>query len=320
MQILIIVLICTLLVCLTLSIVSLIVSVRKNNTVTHTEQSLTIPKHMNWEDTLQLRKKEILTDDTNVPKLIHTMNEQLKDLAWESHQSRVRQQTLKNETKSIVLIEPREHHLLDECIQNLMKNLPGWNIHLIGGLKNEQMLQKIASSFKNIKVTTLPFNDLPYAEYNKLLTSRNLWNNVIDTDIVLFTQTDAWICDNSIMNIEDYFIYDYVGAPWYEAQSGGIMNLVGNIGLCLCRTSKMLQVVKEHPYFKFVRDYNITAADLYFASLINNKPNSIVASAFSVENVWFNRPIGVHKPFALEKDILMKLEKHCSGVSILANY
>ena len=50
-------------------------------------------------------------------------------------------------------------------------------------------------------------------------------------------QTDSVICDENSKLINDYMLYDYVGAPWKDA--------VGNGGFSLRRKSKALEMMGE---------------------------------------------------------------------------
>ena len=58
-------------------------------------------------------------------------------------------------------------------------------------------------------------------------------------------QTDAWIC-GSENELEEFIIYDYVGAPWDVAAVD--QTFVGNSGLDLCKRSVMLDVIKQHSF------------------------------------------------------------------------
>lgn len=288
----------------------------KSNCVSETTN---IVKHIPHKQLVTLKKEQIFKGKTDIHSELFDIKQQLHNLAWTQHQQKLETYKFSEQaTKQVILIEGRDHHLLEASIRNITTTIK-WPLLVIGTQSNQKTLQTLQKQY-DITYFILNRSNLPIQDYNEMLVSTSFWEHRVTADHVLLTQTDAWLCSNPKLDINEYLIYDYVGAPWHENQLGGISNLVGNCGLCLCNRKAMLNLCRKIPFKTFRKKYNTEAIDLYFSTYILNKPSSIVAQAFSVENVWFASPVGVHKPFLLDKDILKELEKHCSGVSILENY
>ena len=221
-----------------------------------------------------------------------------------------------SETKSVVLIEGRKHKLMKACIQNIRDNLPHWKIHVVGTNYNKEFIKTL----NNIdKITILPTDKFNVDDYNTLVTSLDFWKNIVTTDRVLLYQTDSWICHNSKYKIEDYFQYDYVGAPWTKFQKE-YGNYVGNCGFSLIKVSSMINLLNTYSVEEFKEKYKTESVDIFFGLNMINKPHKNIAKTFSVENIWYDRPFGVHKPFKLNSKMLNELECNCKGVSILSEY
>jgi glycosyltransferase involved in cell wall biosynthesis len=157
--------------------------------------------------------------------------------------------------------------------------------------------------------------------YNRLLMSRNFYQQFNNYDFLMILQTDAIILRDEI----DFWCnqpFDYVGAPWpdhYELQiyinAGRFSNeyakhlklKVGNGGLSIRRISKCIALLDEFSEVSDIFSQNGYNEDLFFsamAMLSNNfvMPNEITASRFSVELEPFyyyrvngkNIPMGGH--------------------------
>lgn len=268
-------------------------------------------------------KKKI--KDTNLDQFQNNVIEYI----WKTHKQNVENANGKfdSETKSIVLIEGRKHHLLEASLRNLNHILKDWDIHVIHTLSNKNFVDEIIKKIglKKVNKTCLQVEKFGVDDFSTLLGTPNFWENIVTTDRILISQTDAWLCHNSSHKIEEFFIYDYVGAPWasninLSNPSESNVNLVGNCGLCLCKRLKVLEKVKKHPFSVFVQNTGTYAVDIYFSKIITNTAPAEIAKAFSVETIWYDRPIGVHKPFGMNKNILQSLNSHCEGVLTLLQY
>lgn len=247
------------------------------------------------------------------------------DMAWKIHRLRVSQMENSQESRSVILVEGRCHHLLKLTVLNLRERLPSWKLHVVHCKDNADFVQRIVTEIGGyIQLTMLSQSNLKITEFSRLIGSQHFWENVADTDRVLMTQTDAWLCHDSFHQIEEYFVYDYVGAPWIQWRendpSSKEMDMVGNCGLCLCKRIVMLETVRTYPYSKFVEENHSQAVDVYFGRYIINTAPALIAKSFSVENIWYDRPLGVHKPYNMNTRRLRQLEPHCKGIMNLSNY
>lgn len=272
--------------------------------------------------------KKFFTTQGQDEENIRRIESEALNHAWQTHRDKVAiNKNPNNETRSVVLVETRPHRLLKRCIDNICTQLPDWKVHVVHGLDNEEFVKRIiADREEEIQTTLLKgVHNLRVTEFSRLIGSETFWKDIADTDRVLMTQTDAWICNDSKHDIEDFFVYDYVGAPWVKWRKGQQLSendasAVGNCGFCLCKRDVMLQTVINYPYIDFVHKNNSHAVDVYFAQNIANTAPALIAKAFSVESVWYDRPVGVHKPFNMNKNKLAKLELHCQGVLNLLDY
>ena len=136
-------------------------------------------------------------------------------------------------------------------------------------------------------------------QYNEFTTSEVLYN-LIPTENMLMFQTDTILRKP----IPDHLLqYSYVGAPWKEGvpwnePTGGI----GNGGLSLRRKSAMLTILKyfNHPMRGIMNE------DIYFSIGSNvmrlPRPTYEEAKKFSIETVFCEDPIGLHKPHFSEEE------------------
>ena len=247
------------------------------------------------------------------------------NLAWRIHDIRTSQMPNAKESRSVILVEGRCHHLLKLTLQNARERLPHWKIHVVHCKENEDFVHKIVNEIGGeVQLTMLKLSNLKINQFSRLIASPYFWEHIVNTDRVLITQTDAWLCHDSTHRIEDYFVYDYVGAPWVQWRGSEPSTkenaMVGNCGLCLCKRTVLLETTQQYPYSDFVKETSSHAVDVYFGRYIVNTAPAIIAKSFSVENVWYDRPLGVHKPYNMSKYRLLKLEKHCDGVMNLSKY
>ncbi len=127
-------------------------------------------------------------------------------------------------------------------------------------------------------------------DYNKLLTIEAFYN-MIPTEMFLIFQLDTLLSDKYTDNIYNFMEYDYVGAPWPDKRNGG------NGGLSLRKKSKMLSIVNDKNY-SLNNPQSFYHEDGYFCGYPNlNVPDFEKAKSFAIETVYYDKPIGIHKPF-----------------------
>jgi len=215
------------------------------------------------------------------------------------------------ENFTAVIVEPRKHKALSFVIKNALENLPDkWNIIIMHGNLNKDYVFNIMDELPQYKdrMTAINLNvdNLTISEYNDLLTSKEFYEK-IPTEIFLIFQTDSVICDENKHLLDDFMIYDYVGAPWKDA--------VGNGGFSLRKKSKTLETIS-----KCKRGNDKENEDIFFANPCINiyKPSIEKAKLFSTESIYSPESFGVHKPWAYLNDEEMnhKIEK-CRSLKTL---
>jgi hypothetical protein len=227
-----------------------------------------------------------------------------------------------NNTKyTAIIVEPRKHRALEFVLKNFVDNLSNeWQFIIFHGNNNKEYLENIINNnFKDktsrIKMVDLKVDNLTIPEYNKLFFTKDFYDN-IPTEIFLVFQTDTIIIKENAHKINDFIEYDYVGAPFIEEKWNKNTDKIGNGGLSLRRKSKMLEVLNKCEITKDVPE------DVYFGTLfcdkVNlHKPSYEKSKEFSVEQVYFDTPFGVHKPWNFNN--IKQLGEKYNDVNILAS-
>ena len=139
----------------------------------------------------------------------------------------------------------------------------------------------------------LPKNSVPYIidnliisssyDYNNYLANSKVFWNHIKEENILIIQHDSALLKNGI---EEFYQYDYVGAPWTFQQHGG------NGGLSFRKKSAMLKVIENYPY------NGIDNEDVYFCNGLKflgmNLAPREVCEKFSCEAIFKLGALGYH--------------------------
>jgi len=228
-------------------------------------------------------------------KYISLYGEKLKDYTPKIYE---------NTDYQAVIVEPREHKDLETVIKMVMYFLNEsdsdikWGLSIFHGEKNKKMVKKITKKWDNLDLHNLWIEDLPGLEYNQLLKGSKFWKS-IDSENILIFQTDSTLLK---FGIDQFISYIYIGAPWIRFREGKI---VGNGGLSFRKKSKMIEISETH-----VND-EITMEDIYFCKYLKDEdlPDIGIAKQFSVEDVEYDDPLGVHQP-KVKIELLEKILKN----------
>lgn len=206
-----------------------------------------------------------------------------------------------------VIIEPRKQKALEFVLQNVLECLPNiWKIVFFHGITNkefaEEMVQRLNLRFENrIQLVNLNVENLNQKTYSELLATKSVVYDYIQTEYFLIFQTDSMIfkqyADLIMIFISEK--YEYVGSPWqicnYEPTRR--RNYIGNGGLSLRKTSKMLEIIELHDWKKLESTEFEWLEDLYFTNSDVKKPPYEKAKLFSVDEVFSRITFGCHKPW-----------------------
>ncbi len=212
-----------------------------------------------------------------------------------------------NNNNIAVLIEPREHFLLEGTLHNFLYRLGNkvedhtvefvskdWTFCIIHGTKNKKFVENITKNIPNIILHEIPFDNLTFKLYNKLFTNHEFWSKIpTSAENILIYQTDAILLKD---NIDDFLEYDYIGAPWRnDSREKQNEKTGGNGGLSLRKRSKMIEICKK-------KGNTDTNEDVYFDKCNINYPTFEIAKSFSVETLFYNDPFGIHNAYNHIKD------------------
>lgn len=145
----------------------------------------------------------------------------------------------------------------------------------------ENHFKYLPKEFEYIKFYNLNVRSID--DYNKLLTSKYFWEQ-IKFDKVLIFQHDSELLRNGI---EEFYDYDYVGAPWKFQEHGG------NGGLSFRSKEAMLWCIKNKPWNIYLGN-----EDVYFSNQLKNSPFKLapreICKKFSCESIFELGTLGCH--------------------------
>lgn len=141
--------------------------------------------------------------------------------------------------------------------------------------------------------------------YNEILKSSDFWKS-LSGDKCLIIQDDGVVIRPGT---EDFFQWDYVGAPWADIPSNDYIktkinsDLVGNGGLSLRTRSRMIEMTEKFEKDKrllFYKNINVVPEDVYFAKCLKASsdiklPTTEDAVKFASEQLCFMYSCGFHK-------------------------
>ena len=201
-----------------------------------------------------------------------------------------------------VIIETRKHKALEFVLQNFLSTINAPFLLFCGNLNKEFCEDLLAGpllQFKSrVRIVHLNVDTMRASEYSTLLCKTRTIYNEIKTEHFLIFQTDTMLFPRYKEYINEFFQYDYVGAPWNNDRYGG----VGNGGLSLRRKSKMLEIMDTVTYCG-------EPEDIYFCNNIlveMSRPTMEQAKRFSVEEVFHPQSFGCHQPWerGFDKELL----------------
>jgi hypothetical protein len=115
----------------------------------------------------------------------------------------------------------------------------------------------------------------------------------VEGEKILMFQMDSLLLR---YGIDGFLKYDYIGAPWTKPKEG---SFIGNGGLSIRTKQKMIDIVKNN------NTYLPEWEDIYFVKhLKDNLPTIDVAMRFSVEDIFYPKPIGLHNPIKIPPHLL----------------
>ena len=172
------------------------------------------------------------------------------------------------------------------------------NLHSVSSEeRNEGLKEIIANKLNNgIKIIILP-NEYKLAsidDYNNIMLNKSFWNLLIQFERVLIFQMDTMIYKNTI---EQFYQYDYVGAPWDPKYKICDSN-VGNGGLSLRNIKATIDCLNNID--KIIDSDEKINEDIFYSKAMIKLgykiPDIETASLFAIEDYMHNEKcFGSHK-------------------------
>lgn len=202
------------------------------------------------------------------------------------------------------IVEPRMMEELRGVLYNIAKiygqqtqteeqgqeqNQTDVGLTIFHGTNNEAFVKGIIKKWKNVVLYNLNEENLTREQYSQLLTKRWFYEQFVSSHVLIF-QTDSYLFRQIP---EEYYKYDYVGAPWQPRDYRG--NGCGNGGISLRRVKAMHNVATETG--------TTNPEDIYFSQQnIKVCTNEIeLHKQFSMERIFVKNPVCCHQPwFSME--------------------
>lgn len=196
-----------------------------------------------------------------------------------------------------VIIEPRDIPTLSWTIHNIAY-FAQWPIIAYHSKRNKHYFDSAPVTMK-IEIA----DDFSIEDYNQLLCSFDFWNT--KPEHVLIFQHDSFMLRSGL---EAFMQYDYVGAPWERVNLDALPILynIGNGGFSLRKRDKMIEIIRAAP------DREGMPEDVYFGKgflkVSRHLPKLKEQMKFSVEQIFYPKPVAVHAPWlAFDEPALKKM-------------
>jgi hypothetical protein len=151
-------------------------------------------------------------------------------------------------------------------------------------------------------MVNLEIDNLDLIQYSKLLATKSIVYDYIDTDIFLVFQTDSMIFKQNIDLLDSFLEYDYIGSPWLICNypPTQICDFIGNGGFSLRNKNKMFEIIEKQDWNNrthYIEQYE----DLYFSTNYDNiivkKPEYNKAKTFCVDEIFSEITFACHSPW-----------------------
>lgn len=150
--------------------------------------------------------------------------------------------------KVAVMIEDRPRKNLIPLILHFSSVLgPSWPIVIYTSSENLGIFSSSAALGRHLRSGIVSIRILPSTvlftnsdSVSAFLTKPWLWENLAPATYVLMFQSDSMLCANAARSVEDFFEYDFVGAPIAAHLGAGM-----NGGLSLRKRETFLRILDE---------------------------------------------------------------------------
>ncbi|CAG8959377.1 hypothetical protein HYFRA_00001275 [Hymenoscyphus fraxineus] len=215
---------------------------------------------------------------------------------------------------------------------------PSWPIIVYASVEDVGLFSTATALGRYILSGTVQIKTLPQTvflsdedSFSEFLTSKWIWEDLAPAEHVFLFRSDGMLCANAARSVEDYFEYDFVGAP---AVDGKVVDYNG--GLSLRKRSTILKVLEgwewkeekarnekekkkgvlfEDQWFfnhiKMLQERQEAEGILPSAEGAINLPTAEVARTFSEGNIDYPNPLGVHQVHRWVEKKVPELDEWC---------
>lgn len=155
------------------------------------------------------------------------------------------------------------------------------------------------------------------------LASPWLWEQLSGFDRVLMFQTDSVLCSHAQGSVDDWLKWDFVGAPI----GGKIPDWAGrgfNGGLSLRNPKLFLDIANQGGFDPNIDhpQKHLRYEDQWFYQKLTERnstrlPTMDKAKEFSVETVYYEKPLGYHQPQRWQSAHMEQIEDYCPEVTMM---
>ncbi len=151
-------------------------------------------------------------------------------------------------TKAAVIVETRFRANLIPFILHFSTVLgPTWPILIYTSAESIGQFSSSAALGRYLKSGAIQVRTLPQTvlftnsdSVNEFMTTKWLWEDLAPAEHILIFQSDSMLCANAARSVDDFFAYDFVGAPIAKPQGKGY-----NGGLSLRKRSTILYILDK---------------------------------------------------------------------------
>ena len=221
-----------------------------------------------------------------------------------------------------VLVEYRFFPHIEFIIRNnILKLGEKWCHTVVCGNLNYNFVTALCQSISpKIRVVLTPYDNLQPSAYSKMLSTLDFWNLLLGKKILIY-QEDSILFKN---NIEDFFYFDYVGAPW-TTNTNDNKSGVGNGGISLRSKHIMVKIINsvsientQYNSSTWSYIYNtksfVPPEDVYFTKNMEDLKLGILAdrenaSKFSTESIKNENSLAGHNFWHIDPEWYKRLFK-----------
>ena len=151
-------------------------------------------------------------------------------------------------TKAAVIVETRFRTNLIPLILHFSGVLgPSWPILIYTSMESVGQFSASAALGRYLKSGAIQVRILPQTvlftnsdSVSEFMTTKWLWEDLAPAEHILVFQSDSMLCANAARSVDDYFAYDFVGAPIAKKLGKGY-----NGGLSLRKRSTILNILEK---------------------------------------------------------------------------